>query len=123
MFRSTFAYAIFRVINVALAILWLGHSQPSPSWVACIGWMVLAILVTVLWESDRRSVGSQIHMIERALGKQNEFEFAEIFISYRFEASSTLGSTVLRYEPYLWLALNLFSVLAVFVPFGSPLKA
>jgi hypothetical protein len=114
--RSTLAQVIFRVLNMILVLLLIGGLQPLTGWIAPASWAVLALFITVLWVSDRRSVGSQIHMIERALGKQNEYEYANLYIAYRFEASIALGSIVNRYEPYFWLVVVVLAALAFAAP-------
>lgn len=116
MLRSVLGQALFRALNIVLVLLLIGGARPSPGWIAGASWAVFAIFVAMLWMLDRRSVGSQIHTIERALGKQNEYEFAGLYISYRFEASSALGSVVLRYEPCFWLLLIAAGLLALVVP-------
>jgi len=114
MARATLSRALARGCNL-LAFLLLVERPPS-SWTALAAWLLLACMLAVVWLSDRRSAGQEVHMIERALAKRNDYEYAQVYIAWRFEVSSAMGSVVLRYEPHLWLLLNVGAAIAFVAP-------
>lgn len=110
--RSMIMHVISRTLNAILVVLLLARPFPPGGWFSLLGWVVFATFLTLLWQSDRRSLGSQIHAIERTLGKQNESQFSPRFIAYRFEATASLGNLVQRLEPYLWLLMVVVTAMA-----------